>query len=135
MRSVGYIVRLKKDGQRTTRDAARGLARRHAVTPTHVFEESIRGFSMGRVPEHVVARLLGDDLVEAVEPDLAVEACGQQIPWSISRVVWGQSSVVGPDAAVDAHIFILDTGVQKDHPDLNVVESLSFHRTKQVPTT
>lgn len=139
IRSTGYIVRLKRDNQRApapdVATAAFSIASKHRIAAPHtLLDETIRGFAVGHLPGHVLHGLRLDDRVESVEPDIEVRACAQTVPWSIARIgaaVDANGGGGAPAAAVDAHIFVLDTGVQSRHPDLNVVESVSFVRTER----
>jgi subtilisin family serine protease len=125
VKSSGYIVRLKKasDADSDPVGKARGLARRFALAPRRVFSGStVTGFTAAHIPAHVMSRLAEDDEVESVEPNIQVSTQGQQVPWSVARVGGGAAA----QPVVGVHVFVLDTGVQKDHADLNVVESVSF---------
>jgi subtilisin family serine protease len=55
---------------------------------------------------------------------LETSASGQEVPWGITRV-GGFSTYRGTNVA-----FVIDTGIDLDHPDLNVLASLGF---KAVP--
>lgn len=128
IRFIGYIVRLKAEHAVDVPTVSHRLAARYATTPLAIFTESIKGFTVGRIPENSVRRLRLEEAVESIEPDIEVRAYNQRIPWSITRI--GATPKTSPMPDVDAHIFILDTGVQKNHPDFNLVESLSFIRTE-----
>lgn len=129
-RFVGYIVRFKNNRTFDVPTMAYRLAARHTGGPPRdIFTESIRGFSIGRIPDVAVRWLRLEDAVESVEPDLEVNASVQNVPWSVARVGAAPTTLDGP--TIDAHIFVLDTGVQLKHPDLNLVESKSFVRTER----
>ncbi|PAP76763.1 S8 family serine peptidase [Rubrivirga marina] len=51
---------------------------------------------------------------------------GQMLPWSVRQVRGHLSSTASGDGAgtVDVDVYVIDSGV--DHPDVNVVESVSF---------
>jgi subtilisin family serine protease len=122
--SDGYIVRFKKDQVDDVDSHVRNMVARHSITPGKTFKHSIKGFSVkGNIPEQVLDRLRGEDTVEAVEPDVKAKAFLQYVPWAISRI--GCKNIGTGTTLSNVHIFMLDTGVSK-HPDLNVVESLSF---------
>jgi subtilisin len=77
---------------------------------------------------------LESDLIESIEPDLEVTASAQEIPWGVRRVgataITSSASINNTDNPISTHIFVLDTGVSL-HPDLNVVEQLSFVSTEK----
>ena len=121
----GYIVRFKEDrvDKDGVEDRVKGFEKKLLLNRGHAFKETVRGFSIkGNVPEKVIDMLRADEDIEDIEPDIAVKASVQSIPWSFTRMgckptVYGVSNV---------RIFILDTGVQRTHPDIWVTESLSF---------
>lgn len=129
-RGGGYIVRFKKDmvpaGE--TKAFADRLAGRHGIVVRRVFCRCIRGFSVrGDISDELRDRIAAEELVESVELDLQV--CAAQVTepassWSLRRLGFEESEE--PREQVDAHVIILDTGVQRDHPSLNVVEAMSF---------
>lgn len=128
--SVGHIVRLKDDVPDVVA-SIRALAARYKLSILDTYHEGIKGFS-SVIPSPIVPHLLRENAVEAIEPDLVVQAYGQYVPWGIQRIGCMESTVkVGSFSNVDVHVFILDTGVQKTHPDLNVVEALSFVRSEK----
>jgi subtilisin len=110
---------------------ARTLGRRYNIPVHETFTRAVRGFST-RIPDSVLQRMLQRDgaSIVSIEEDLSVRAFAQTVPWGVERVGATARATV-PGTSVDADIFVLDTGVQAKHPDLNVVESLSFVRTEK----
>jgi hypothetical protein len=119
-----YLVSLASgaDPVATARDL--GLA--HGFAVRHVRTHAARGFSAA-IPEHRVASLRADPRVLLVERDGPVQliqpigatarpggggTSGQQTPWGITRV-GGAGSGAGRTA------WIIDSGIDLDHPDLN----------------
>jgi subtilisin family serine protease len=88
----------------------------------HVYTNVYMGFS-ARLSGPQLARLQQDPMVKSVEPDQEIilgkpgeitgTATGQTIPWGITRVGGGISGV-GRTA------WIIDSGIDLDHPDLTV---------------
>ncbi|WP_412061086.1 S8 family serine peptidase [Rubrivirga sp. IMCC45206] len=113
-----YIV-VFKDGAPNARGLANRLANGNA---THVYENSIRGFA-GRFSPQAAAALERNPNVAYVERDQAVSlkrpgsggggGGAQSTPYGITRV-GGAASGAGLTACV------IDSGVDLDHPDLNV---------------
>ncbi len=128
-KTVGHIVRFKQSVVDVPNTVTR-LAGKYRIPVHDMFRESVKGFSTN-IPEVALANMSREVDIEAIEPDFEVEAY-QYVPWGISRIGCTESSVApGTRASVDARIFIFDTGVQRTHPDINIVESLSFVRTER----
>jgi subtilisin family serine protease len=122
---LGHIVRFKS----TVTDpqtAARGLASKHGLRLMNVFGHATRGFST-RIPEAALFRLLNEADIEGIYPDIRVTGFAQYTPWGLKRVGCPLSSAApGKRTAVDADVFVLDTGVALNNADLNLVESVSY---------
>jgi hypothetical protein len=79
--------------------------------------------------EEQLSQLRDDPKVIAIEPDRIVIAFAQDIPTGIDRIdadLNPLSNIDGVDERVDVDIAILDTGIDMNHPDLNVVEFANF---------
>ena len=79
--------------------------------------------------EDQLSQLLEDPRVIAIEPDRVVVAFAQEISTGIDRIdaeLNPLSNIDGIDERVDVDIAILDTGIDGNHPDLNVVEFVNF---------
>lgn len=134
-----YIVVLKSDAaiatsDFTTRSAkvkekAQGLLKKYAITGQveEVYETAIQGFTVKIAPGQ--AKKLGEDVnVKYVEADKVIalspielngkpapQPVAQSVPWGITRVNGG-INVAGNGKTA----WIIDTGIDLDHPDLNV---------------
>jgi subtilisin family serine protease len=122
---------------------AAGLARAHGAVPERIYQHSIKGFSV-ILPDGAAAALARRPGVKYVEPDQIVTIVGvrpdkgkpggkpggggttdppdpQVTPWGITRVGGGNDPVSGT-------AWVIDTGIDLDHPDLNVDvgRSISF---------
>ncbi|HUG47044.1 MAG TPA: S8 family serine peptidase [Candidatus Limnocylindria bacterium] len=96
-----------------------------ALRPTHVFDNVLRGFS-AELTDSQRRRLLSDPQVLAVVPDLPTRTAAepQPVPPGVERVGAHPSAVRavdGSDPELDVDIAILDTGIDRSHPDLRVV--------------
>jgi subtilisin len=92
------------------------------IAPDQVFQSALDGYSAS-VPAGALAALLALPGVRSVVPDLPVEAAGQQLPTGVARVE-GIGASGGPDddrAKVNADVAVLDSGIDRHHPDLDVV--------------
>ena len=78
--------------------------------------------------EQFLQRLKDDPRVANVSPDAIVTIQAQILPNDQNRVDADLSSAKSGDGSgtINASIAIVDTGVQKDHPDLNVYKCFSF---------
>ena len=79
--------------------------------------------------EDQLSQLREDPRVIAIEPDRVVVAFTQNIPTGIDRIdadLNPLANIDGVDERVDVDIAILDTGIDANHPDLNVVEFVNF---------
>jgi subtilisin len=95
----------------------------------HVYHKAIRGFSIQVPPGLLKSKILSQSGVIRVEPDLLVELASQTLPTSVNRIdidLYNTAKIDGLDERVDVDIAIIDTGIDIDHPDLNVVGGRRF---------
>ena len=112
----GYIV-LLKDGTSVS-----SLTNLLGVTVDNVYESAVRGYS-GRMTAGTAARLARDPRVALVQPDGVASIAAQTQPTGIDRIDAEQSPTArinGTDERVNVDVAVIDTGVDLDHPDLNV---------------
>jgi subtilisin family serine protease len=124
-----YIVVLKNnvlsyDSIRSLTDQAvnQGAALRH------IYDHALDGFAI-RVPdEKVLDSILKIPQVDFVEPDIKVEAFAQSLPTGVDRADGDLSSTKSGDGngVVNVDIGIMDTGIDLNHPDLNVYSNVTF---------
>jgi subtilisin len=100
---------------------ASSLSRRLGFEVTHVYRYALDGFAAELTREDVTA-LSSIQRVDFVARDRVAEASGQDVPAGIKRIDTPQSSTAAGDGrgAVDVDIAILDTGIYKQHEDLNI---------------
>lgn len=105
------------------RAAGRDLAQRHGGDLGFVYEHALRGFSV-TVPENAAAGIARDPRVSYVERDQAFRTTAQESPTGIARTFATSNGDLDIDSTddlrVDADIAIIDTGLDSDHPDLNI---------------
>ena len=106
---------------------AQRMASRFGTEPEHVYSHAFKGFS-AQLSDAAVQRLQALPQVVAVTPDQRVSITAQTLPTGINRVdadLSPTARIDGVDQRVNADIAILDTGIDLDHPDLNVVGGVS----------
>jgi subtilisin family serine protease len=106
---------------------AKTVRDRHAnmngVKTDQLFQHAVKGFA-GRLTAGQVAALKKDPDVAAVVPDEVIELAGQVVPngvWRVGANVSTMARIDGVDQRVDADVAIVDTGIDRNHDDLNVV--------------
>jgi subtilisin family serine protease len=129
-----YIIVL--DSKENAAAVATEMASSYGFRILHVYDSAINGFAAARVPVNRLESLESDSRVLYVEPDRyvsldpslgTVETQGgleaQTFPTGINRVDGELSSTVSGNGSgsVNVDVAILDTGIQTNHPDLNVV--------------
>lgn len=115
-----YIVVLADTA--SARDVAREHAAAHGATVGHVYSHALRGYS-ARLSAKAVEALTRDSRVSFVQRDGIVHATAQTMPTGIDRADAEKSATAaidGADTRVNVDVAIIDTGIDLDHPDLNV---------------
>jgi subtilisin len=116
-----YIV-LLDEGTDTSATVER-LGRQKGIKAERTFGKTIRGFS-ARLDSKQRKTLEADPSVFAVVPDEVIQVASQTTPTGVSRIFTKSNTIAkinGVDERVDADVAIVDTGIQSNHPDLNVV--------------
>jgi len=116
----GYIVVLA-DGADSGR-VADEHARAQGATVGYVYSNALHGYA-AQMSAPAAARIARDPRVRWVQPDREVRATAQTTPTGINRVdaeLSPTAKINGLDQRVDVDVAIIDTGIDLDHPDLNV---------------
>ncbi len=133
-KQVGHIICFKENLPDHTKMI--GLMSRFEGLPVkHSYSHTFKGFST-HISPYALNRIQTKykNVIDSIVPDLEIKTCVQTIPWGINRIGTTNSDStanIGSGNNKDIDIFVLDTGVLKNHPDLNVVESLSFVTTEK----
>jgi subtilisin len=120
-----YIVVLK-DSVAAPGSVAAEHGRRYGVRVTHVYRSAIRGYA-GTIPGSALARLRADDRVASLTLDRPFQADAQAKPTGIRRTGATISSTRSGDGvgSVNVAVAVIDSGIDVDHPDLNVVSGMN----------
>jgi subtilisin len=124
--SVDVIVVLRDDfapgGFEANQARAAQIAAELGLTPTYTYGAALFGFAAA-VPEGRLSGLANDPRVAYVSEDRPVQMVAQSLPTGIDRIDGELSSQVSGNGSgsTDVDVAIIDTGIDIDHPDLNVV--------------
>src|SRR5665811_1801883 len=129
-RAERHIVVLEDSVQRPGAVASQH-ARRFGAEVSDVYRSALRGYA-ATLPPRAAAAIARDSRVAFVEADQRVEAFAQQLPTGIKRSFAAANAAIGIDgvdeARVDADVAVIDSGVDLDHPDLDVVATTNCAR-------
>jgi subtilisin len=95
---------------------------RFGVDLSQVYSHALKGYAAA-MPAAVAARLESLDRVAFVQRDRVVRAVAQTLPTGINRAEADLSptaAIDGLDQRVNVDVAVIDTGIDLDHPDLNV---------------
>jgi subtilisin len=97
-------------------------SRRYGASVSHVYSHALRGYS-ARLSDAAVRSLAADPQVAWVQPDQEVSIDAQTQPTGIDRAgaeLSPTAKINGVDERVNVDVAVIDTGIDLDHPDLNV---------------
>lgn len=100
----------------------------HGFSANNVFSAALRGFS-ARLNARQIQSLRNDPMVAYIEPDGEMQIVVQTLPWGINRIDADISSTQagnGSGAVTNVNAYVIDTGIDKKHADLNVVRHVNF---------
>lgn len=100
---------------------------RQGFRADHIFSSALRGFA-ARLTARQIDALESDPLVDYVEADGTMTTSAQALPWGIDRIGADASSALAGNGsgAVNVRAYIIDTGIDTGHADLNVVQHVNF---------
>lgn len=114
-----YIVVLNDSVQNP-----KGFAAANGVTPDQVYKHALKGFA-ANIPAQALKGLQKNPHVAWIQADRVMSAIAQTTPDAVARSAYDE----GLDgSAVDVDIAIVDSGIDLDHPDLNVVTGVNCLR-------
>ncbi|MEA3376524.1 MAG: S8 family serine peptidase [Chloroflexota bacterium] len=107
---------------------ASAVAQAHGLRVGFVYEHALQGMSAS-VPAGRLAALQRDPRVAYVVEDMVRTISAQEIPTGIRRIFADENGDIGIDGVddyrVDVDVAVIDTGIDLEHPDLNVFNSVS----------
>jgi subtilisin family serine protease len=126
--STGAYIVVLKDRVPNPEEAAQTMARSHGLGVGLVYSNALKGFS-AYISDRRLEQVRSDSRVAYVESDQIAYAEVQALPWGTDRVGADLSSTRAGDGSgtvSNVHAYIIDSGIDKTHPDLNVVKHVNF---------
>jgi aqualysin 1 len=127
-----YIVVLEEDVDRPSQVAS-GIEQRQDLEVGFVYSNALEGFS-AEIPDDDLAAVRANPQVAYIERDRPVHVVAQMVPWGVERIGADESSTVAGNrsgAVSGVNAYIIDTGIDVRHPDLNVVHHVNFARDRK----
>jgi subtilisin len=119
---ASYIIVFKDTVNPST--AAPEMARAYGLQTGFVYQHALKGMS-ALVPAGRLAALQNDPRVAYVVEDMVRTISAQTVPTGIQRIFADSNANIDIDGVddyrVDVDVAVIDTGVDFEHPDLNVV--------------
>src|SRR5688572_7840416 len=116
-----YIVTLKSG--ENTEESMKAMMAEDEITPSNVstkFDGAIKGFA-GKLTKEQIEHLRNNPDVKSIEQDRVIALAttttsvaqpSQTIPWGVAKVGYGDGT--------GKTVWVIDSGIKADHPDLNV---------------
>src|SRR4051794_35964667 len=117
----GRFIVVYKDDADTKAATARAKGR--GIAADRTYKAALKGYAAKLSPRQLAA-VRADPAVAFVADDGIVRAAGQTLPRGVRRVDGPRNATAridGTDERVDADVAVFDTGIDRNHPDLNVV--------------
>ena len=116
-----YIVVLN-GGVSDPRGVAREHARKYGAEVLYTYDDALNGYA-AHIPARHLNEVRTDTNVSFVSADRRVHASAQTLPTGVNRIQGDLSSTLSGNGSgsVNTSVAIIDTGIDLDHPDLNVV--------------
>ena len=123
-----YIVVLKDEDFLSSTSSPAIEAINHGASLRHIFDHALHGFAVKVPNKSVLEAIMKIPEVDYVQPDVKVHAFVQSLPTGVDRVDGDLSSTKSGNGGgiVNVDIGIMDTGIDTNHPDLNVYRQISF---------
>lgn len=122
----GQFIIVLNDNVPNSQSVANDMAKEHGFKVSHVFSHAINGFTIEIQNDQMLEGIKNNPNVSFIEQDQVIESFLQVLPTGIDRIDADLGFTNNGDVGVDVDIAILDTGIDLDHPDLNVFRDISF---------
>jgi subtilisin family serine protease len=121
-RGAGRYIVVLEDSVSNPRSVAAEHSARFGAEVSHVYRHALKGYA-ATLSSARLAALRSDPRVAFISEDREVRTAQQSLPTGVNRIDADQSSTKAGDGSgsVDVAVAIIDTGIDIDHPDLNVV--------------
>ncbi len=127
-RILGAYIVVLKESPTNVWTTVEDMSRTHTMSVDRVYSSALQGFA-AQMDDANLNALLGDPRIDYIEQDQTVTIDAQSLPWGIAATGDDSSSTVAGDGTgtvSDVRIYIIDTGIDINHPDLNVVGGRNF---------
>jgi subtilisin len=130
--TTSYIVVLEGDAADPA-SIVRALGLTYGFHPKFVYKHALNGFAADLTPSALVGVQADPRVLDVAEDGTLTLAQVTQppqfLPNPAERVAADESSTASGDGSgtVDINVAVLDTGIDRTHPDLNVVGGVSCH--------
>ena len=118
-----------EEGVRDPAAVANEHARQNGLQLKFVYSSAIEGYTAVFPNDRALQRVQNDPKVAYVEQDQVVSTVAQSLPWGIDRIDADQSSTKAGDGSGEVsnvNAYVIDTGIDANHTDLNVVNHINF---------
>jgi subtilisin family serine protease len=137
-----YIVVLEESVDNPSQVAEGIDQRQEGLEVGFVYSEVLEGFS-AEIPDDSVDEVRNNRQVDYVERDNVVTTDAQRLPWGIDRIGADESSTKSGDGGLDptkntvtgVYVYVIDTGVDVDHEDLNIDPENHVNKRRSGPNT
>jgi len=119
---AGHYIVMLKQGVDDPRSVARTHARKYGADLLYIYDEALNGYAAS-IPTRHLDQVRNDPRVSFVSADRVVHATAQSLPTGVNRIQGDASSTLSGNGSgsINTAVAIIDTGIDVDHPDLNVV--------------
>jgi len=119
---AGHYIVMLKQGVDDPRSVARTHARKYGADLLYIYDEALNGYAAS-IPTRHLDQVRNVPRVSFVSADRVVHATAQSLPTGVNRIQGDASSTLSGNGSgsVNTAVAIIDTGIDVDHPDLNVV--------------
>ena len=123
------VIVMFNDGANAPAETVRDLISTHGGQSRNIYQHAFKGFSAS-LPPAAIQALEHNPNVRLIEPIMEFATSAQTLPSGIDRVdaeinPFSSINNTPEDIAWNFHVGVLDTGIDSDHPDLNVDVNLS----------